>query len=84
MSRVDPVILPSARKHGIKDESIMQVYASPRRKIEEDENKTMLIGYDILGRLLEVCVVESETGNYIIHAMKASYRYRKLRKWDYG
>ena len=82
MSRVDPVILPSARKHGITDEDIMYVYDNPKRRIVISEDSKMLIGNDTLGRLLEICVAESDKGIRIIHAMKARSKYRRLRKWQ--
>lgn len=78
---MDPVILPSARKHGITDENIMQVYVDPRWEVAIDEDSKMIIGYDVLGRLLEICVVRSEEGDRIIHAMRARSKYRRLRKW---
>ena len=77
-----PVILHSARKHGITDEDILYVYANHKREIVISEDSKMLIGDDTLGRLLEICAVESDEGIRIIHAMKARSKYRRLRKWQ--
>lgn len=50
---MDPVILASARNHGIIDEDMLHAYRNPIRIFEFDE-LTMLIGSDHSGRMLEV------------------------------
>jgi hypothetical protein len=49
---VDPVILHSARKHGIHDDDILHAYRNPIRIFELDD-LVMLIGPDLSTRLLE-------------------------------
>jgi dienelactone hydrolase len=49
---MDPVILASARKHGVADDDILHAYRNPIRVFDFDE-LTMLVGADAAGRLLE-------------------------------
>ena len=65
---VDPVILASARKHGIDDEDMLHAYRNPIRVFDLDD-LTMLIGPDTATRLLEIGVAEAEGVEFIVHAM---------------
>jgi hypothetical protein len=56
---MDPVILASARKHGVADDDMLHAYRNPIRVFEFDE-LTMLIGADPAGRLLEVGTATAE------------------------
>ena len=67
---VDPVILHSARKHGIDDEDMLLAYRHPIRVFDLDD-LTMLIGPDTTARLLEIGVAEAEGIEFIVHAMPA-------------
>jgi hypothetical protein len=49
---VDPVVLASARKHGIQDDDMLHAYRHPVR-VFEVRDLVMLIGGDRSGRLLE-------------------------------
>jgi hypothetical protein len=71
---VDPVILPSARKHGIDDEAMLHAYRNPIRVFEHDD-LTMLIGPDSAARLLEIGVAEAEGIEFIVHAMPTRPKY---------
>ena len=72
---MDPVILGSARKHGIDDDDILHAYRHPTRVFEIDD-LTMLVGGDRSGRLLEVGVVTSDDGiEFIVHAMPARSKF---------
>jgi hypothetical protein len=66
---VDPVILASARKHGIADDDILHADRRPLRVFELDD-LTMLIGGDSAGHPLEIGVAFSAEGiEFIVHAM---------------
>jgi hypothetical protein len=52
----DPVIAPSARKHGVSNEDIRHAYAHPIRIFELDEG---FIGGDAAAVLYEIGVVEA-------------------------
>lgn len=71
---MDPVIVASARKHGISDEDMLHVYRNPIRVFQVDD-LVMLIGGDESGRMLEVGVVAAEGIEFIIHAMPAREKF---------
>lgn len=71
---VDPVILPSARKHQIPDDSMLHAYRNPIRAFDLDD-LTMLIGPDQSATLLEVGVAHAEGIDFIAHAMLARSKF---------
>jgi hypothetical protein len=71
---MDPVILESARKHGISDADMLHAYRHPVRVFVMDD-LVMLVGGDEAGRLLEVGVGEAEGLEFIVHAMPARQRF---------
>jgi hypothetical protein len=70
----DPVILASARRHGVADHEMLHTYRNPIRVFDLDD-LTMLIGPDRSGRLVEVGVVSAEGLDVIVHAMPARPRF---------
>ncbi len=71
---VDPVILASARKHGIPDDDMLHAYRNPIRVFGLD-GLTMLIGADDSGRMLEVGVAVGDGVDFIVHAMSARQKF---------
>jgi hypothetical protein len=71
---VDPVVLASARKHGVTDEEMLHAYRNPVRVFELDD-LTMLIVPDQSARLLEIGVATAEGIDFIVHAMPARPRF---------
>lgn len=71
---VDPVILDSARKHGIPDDDMLHAYRNPTRVFELDD-LVMLIGANRSGQLLELGVATAERIDFIIHAMAARAKF---------
>ncbi len=71
---MDPVILESARKHGIGDDYMLHAYRNPIRVFDLGD-LTMLIGADQNGRLLEIGVAEGEGVEFIVHAMPARSKF---------
>jgi hypothetical protein len=67
---VDPVILASARSHGIADDDMLHAYRNPIRVFDLDD-LTMLIGPDQSTTLLEIGVAHAEGIDFLIHAMVA-------------
>ena len=61
-----------ARKHGVTDDDMCHAVRHAIRAIDlEDDNKTLFIGADTSGRLLEVVVADVDTAHArIIHAMQ--------------
>lgn len=71
---MDPVILASARKHGVKDDDMLHAYRNPIRVFDLDD-LTMLIGPDQSAGLLEIGVAQAESVDFIVHAMPARPRF---------
>ena len=71
---MDPVILASARKHGIGDEAMLHAYRNPIRVFVTDD-LVMLIGADSAGRVLEVGVAIANGIEFIVHAMPARPKF---------
>ena len=71
---MDPVVLDSARKHGVSDDDMLHAYRNPVRVFALDD-LTMLIGPDQAGRLLEIGVAVGDGIEFIVHAMAARDRF---------
>lgn len=71
---MDPVILASARKHGVHDDDILHAYHHPIRVLQLDD-LTMLIGPDLSARLLEIGVAIGDGIDFIVHAMPARPKF---------
>lgn len=71
---MDPVILMSARKHGVRDNDMLHAYRNPIRVFDLDD-LVMLIGPDQAGRMLEIGVAVGEGIEFIVHAMAARPRF---------
>ena len=73
---VEPVILDSAREHGVSDEDMQHAYRNTIWTWEQDEGFVMHTGPAWNSDLLEIGVVTSTEGIVlIIHAMKARPKY---------
>lgn len=71
---MDPVIVASARKHGIPDNDMLHAYRNPIRVFKLDD-LVMLIGGDESGRMLEIGVAAAEGIEFIVHAMPARDKF---------
>ena len=71
---MDPIVLASARKHGISDDDMLHAYRNPMRIFDIDD-LTMLIGSDNSGRMLEVGVAVGDGVEFIVHAMSARHKF---------
>jgi hypothetical protein len=76
------IILDSAYKHGITEESILYCIFHFHNDIviNEPPPKRLLIGFDHLGNAIEVIVIEDDEKNrkVVIHAMKLRKKYYYL------
>src|SRR5579863_4208327 len=70
----DPIVLASARRHGVADEDMLHAYRNPVRVYEFDD-LTMLIGADAAGRVLEIGMATAEGIEFIVHAMPAREKF---------
>ena len=71
---MDPVVLDSARKHGVSDDDMLHAYRNPIRVFDLDD-LVMLIGADESARLIEIGVARSEGIEFIVHAMIARRKF---------
>ena len=71
---MDPVVLDSARKHGVSDDDMLHAYRNPIRVFDLDD-LVMLIGADESARLIEIGVARSEGIEFIVHAMTARRKF---------
>jgi len=58
---MDPVIVATARKHGVSDNDMLHAYRNPIRVFSLDD-LVMLIGADAAGNLLEIGVATGGGG----------------------
>lgn len=77
MEDPEPLVVDSARRHGVEDDDMLHALRNPVRTFLVAEDMTMVIGADRAGRLIEVGVVESrdEPGLVIVHAMTARPKF---------
>lgn len=71
---MDPVILASAREHGVLDDDMLHAYRNPIRVFDVGE-LIMLIGPDQSSSLLEIGVAHAEGIDFIVHAMAARPKF---------
>ena len=71
---MDPVVVATARKHGVNDDDMLHAYRNPIRVFGLDD-LIMLIGADQAGNLLELGVATGEGVEFIVHAMPARPRF---------
>lgn len=64
-------ILPSARRHGVADEDIVHTFEHALAWIELDDDppRYLLAGPSQTGNLLELVVINTDVGEFTIHAM---------------
>jgi hypothetical protein len=71
----DPIIAPSALKHGIDEQQILHAYRNPVRVWDLGDGFTMIVGPNDAAIFLEVGYVEGEQVHVIVHAMHAREKF---------
>ena len=71
----EPIIAPSAYKHGLSREDILHAHRNPLRIWDLGEGFTMMIGPNRAALILEVGYVEGDVAMVIVHAMPARDKY---------
>ncbi len=71
----DPIIAPSALKHGVGEDEILHAYRNPIRVWDLGEGFTMLVGANAAAIILEVGYIHGETAVVIVHAMPAREKF---------
>lgn len=71
----DPIIAPSALKHGLSEDEIVHAYHNPVRVWDLGDGFTMIVGPNQAAIFLEVGYVEGEHVHVVIHAMRAREKF---------
>ncbi|GMA38355.1 hypothetical protein [Mobilicoccus caccae] len=71
----EPVVAPSALKHGVAERDILHAYRNPVRVWDLGDNFTMIVGPDRTAIFVEVGYVEGEQAHVIVHAMRAREKF---------
>ncbi len=71
----DPIVAPSALKHGLGEEEELHAYRNPIRVWDLGDGFTMMIGANAAAVVLEVGYVRSANSDVIVHAMRARERF---------
>lgn len=71
----EPVIAPSALKHGLDESEILHAYRNPVRIWDLGDGFTMIVGPNQSAIFLEVGYVDGDQAHVIVHAMKAREKF---------
>ncbi len=71
----DPVVAPSALKHGVDEDQILHAYRNPVRIWDLGDGFTMILGPNQAAVFLEVGYVQGEHVHVIVHAMLAREKF---------
>lgn len=71
----EPIIAPSALKHGLDEVEILHAYRNPIRVWDLGDGFTMMIGANAAAIILEVGYIHGETAVVIVHAMPAREKF---------
>ena len=71
----DPIIAPSALKHGLDETEILHAYRNPVRIWDLGDGFTMIVGPNQAAIFLEVGYVDGDQAHVIVHAMKAREKF---------
>lgn len=71
----DPVIAPSAFKHGVSELEILHAYRNPIRVWSPGDGFTMVVGANAAAIILEIGYIQGDVAAVIVHAMPAREKY---------
>ncbi|HEY5855565.1 MAG TPA: hypothetical protein VIW24_16330 [Aldersonia sp.] len=74
---MEPLIIVSARKHGVADDDILHAFNHPLRYEDLDDGFVMIIGPTQSAHLIEVGFIDTDHGPVIVHAMTARRKYSR-------
>lgn len=75
----DPIVLPSAHRHGVREEDMLHALRHVLRSFALDDEMTIAIGPSTSGELLEVGTIRWYGQPAIAHAMPARPKFLKGR-----
>lgn len=71
-------IRASAFKHGVAAEDIRHALRQPMAMLDGEDGRTLVLGADRAGRMLELVVMDRDTGGArVIHAMQMRPKFRR-------
>lgn len=71
----DPIIAPSAFKHGVGEDEILHAYRNPIRVWDLGDGLTMMIGANAAAIILEIGYIQGDVAVVIVHAMRAREKF---------
>ncbi|MBB1493702.1 hypothetical protein J4N02_11095 [Propioniciclava sp. MC1595] len=71
----DPILAPSALKHGLDETEILHAYRNPVRIWDLGDGFTMIVGPNQAAIFLEVGYVDGDQAHVIVHAMQARDKF---------
>jgi hypothetical protein len=71
----DPIVAPSAVKHGCGDDEILHAFRNPVRVWDLGDGFTMIVGPNEAAVLLEVGYVQGDHAFVSVHAMLARKQF---------
>lgn len=71
----DPIIAPSAFKHGLSEDEILHAYRNPIRVWDLGDGLTMMIGANAAAIILEIGYIQGDVAVVIVHAMRAREKF---------
>lgn len=71
----EPILSPSAYRHGLTREDILHAYRNPIRAWDLGDGLTMILGANRAALVLEVGYVEGDYAVVIVHAMPAREKF---------
>ena len=72
---MDPIVAQSALKHGLSEVEILHAYRNPIRVWDLGDGFTMIVDAGPAAAVIEVGVVQGDTGAVIVHAMRAREKF---------
>jgi hypothetical protein len=72
---VEPLIIASARKHGLADDDILHAFNHPVCYEDLDDGFVMIVGPTRSAQLIELGLIDTDHGPVIVHAMTARRKY---------
>ena len=71
----DPIVAPSALKHGLDEPEILHAYRNPVRIWDLGDGFTMIVGPNQSAIFLEIGYVDGDHVHVIVHAMRAREKF---------
>lgn len=72
---MEPLIIASARKHGLTDDDILHAFNHPISYEDLEDGLVMIIGPTRSAQLIELGFIDTGHGPVIVHAMTARRKY---------